>query len=50
MNQFFPSTSAAGEALALSGSHGWVEIAVNSGSAKSGLQVDWGAIVELIFI
>ncbi|NET04549.1 MAG: SAM-dependent chlorinase/fluorinase [Symploca sp. SIO2B6] len=44
------SDCSAGEALALIGSHGWVEIAVNSGSAKSGLQVDWGAIVELIFI
>ncbi|NEP03012.1 MAG: SAM-dependent chlorinase/fluorinase [Symploca sp. SIO2E9] len=39
-----------GEALALIGSHGWVEIAVNSGSARSRLQVNWGAIVELIFI
>lgn len=51
-NQTIPSSQtysdcSPGEALALIGSHGWVEIAVNSGSARSRLQVDWGAIVEV---
>lgn len=32
---------AIGEIVALVASHGWVEIAVNSGSAKSRLQLDW---------
>ncbi|NEO72749.1 SAM-dependent chlorinase/fluorinase [Moorena sp. SIO3H5] len=36
-----------GELVALIGSHGWVEIAVNGGSAKSQLQLDWGDTVEL---
>ncbi|NES84693.1 MAG: SAM-dependent chlorinase/fluorinase [Moorea sp. SIO2B7] len=36
-----------GEYVALIGSHGWVEIAVNGGSAKSQLQLDWGDTVEL---
>ncbi len=36
-----------GEFVALIGSHGWVEIAVNGGSAKSQLQLDWGDTVEL---
>ncbi|NET59000.1 MAG: SAM-dependent chlorinase/fluorinase [Symploca sp. SIO2E6] len=37
-----------GELVALIGSHGWVEIAVNGGSAQSQLQLDWGARVEVI--
>jgi S-adenosyl-L-methionine hydrolase (adenosine-forming) len=37
-----------GEAVALIGSHGWVEIAVNGGSAKSQLQMAVGASVEVI--
>jgi len=37
-----------GELVALVGSHGWVEIAVNGGSAQSRLKLDWGAIVEVI--
>ncbi len=37
-----------GELVALVGSHGWVEIAVNGGSAQSRLQLDWGATVEVI--
>ncbi|NEQ65152.1 MAG: SAM-dependent chlorinase/fluorinase [Symploca sp. SIO2D2] len=36
-----------GELVALIGSHGWVEIAVNGGSAQSRLQLDWGAAVEI---
>jgi S-adenosyl-L-methionine hydrolase (adenosine-forming) len=31
------------------GSHGWVEIAVNGGSAKNLLQVDWGDLVEVVY-
>ncbi|MCU0532894.1 MAG: SAM-dependent chlorinase/fluorinase [Hydrococcus sp. Prado102] len=38
-----------GETLALIGSHGWVEIAVNGGNAKSQLQVDWGDLVEIVY-
>ena len=30
----------AGEAIALVGSHGWVEIAINSGNAHSQLQIN----------
>lgn len=37
-----------GSLLALIGSHGWVEIAVNGGSAQSGLQLEWGATVEVL--
>ncbi|HBL57758.1 MAG TPA: hypothetical protein DDZ80_04180 [Cyanobacteria bacterium UBA8803] len=37
-----------GEVVTLIGSHGWVEIAVNSGSAQSELQVDLGTIVEVV--
>ena len=35
-------------AIALIGSHGWVEIAINGGNAQSQLQLDWGARVELM--
>ncbi len=38
-----------GEITALIGSHGWVEIAVNGGSAKFQLQVDWGDPVEVFW-
>lgn len=38
-----------GEIVALVGSHGWVEIAVNSGSAQSQLQIDWGESIEVAF-
>ena len=38
-----------GELVALVGSHGWVEIAVNGGSAQLRLQLDWGDRVQLIF-
>ncbi|MDY7016033.1 MAG: SAM-dependent chlorinase/fluorinase [Cyanobacteriota bacterium] len=39
----------AGEAIALIGSHGWVEVAVNGGSAQSILQLDWHSRVKIIF-
>ncbi|EDZ94634.1 protein of unknown function DUF62 [Limnospira maxima CS-328] len=34
-----------GHLLTLIGSHGWIEIAANGDSAKSRLQIDWGATV-----
>lgn len=37
-----------GEAVALIGSHGWVEIAVNGGNAQSRLQLEWGATVQVL--
>jgi S-adenosylmethionine hydrolase len=37
-----------GEAVALVGSHGWVEVAVNGGSAQTQLHLDWGKPVEVI--
>ncbi|MBZ8181019.1 SAM hydrolase/SAM-dependent halogenase family protein [Oscillatoria salina] len=42
------SDTEVGSIVALVGSHGWVEIAVNGGSAKSKLQLDWGGLVEVI--
>ncbi|MBD1902035.1 SAM-dependent chlorinase/fluorinase [Trichocoleus sp. DQ-A3] len=36
------------QAIALIGSHGWVEIAVNGGNAQSQLQLDWGDEVLLL--
>lgn len=36
-----------GEIVVLIGSHGWLEIAINGGSAQSQLQLDWGARVEI---
>jgi S-adenosylmethionine hydrolase len=41
------SDSQTGEIVALIGSHGWLEIAINGGSAQSQLQLDWGARVEI---
>jgi S-adenosylmethionine hydrolase len=38
-----------GELIALIGSHGWVEIAVNGGSAQSELQLDWQSPLEVCF-
>lgn len=38
-----------GQAIAPIGSHGWVEIAVNGGSARAHLQLQVGAPVEVIF-
>jgi S-adenosyl-L-methionine hydrolase (adenosine-forming) len=37
-----------GEVVALIGSHGWVEIAVNGGSAQSQLQMDVGASMKVL--
>ena len=37
-----------GELVALIGSHGWVEIAVNSGSAQQALQIEMGSPVEVV--
>ena len=37
-----------GELIALIGSHGWVEVAVNSGNAQSELDVDSGYQVQII--
>jgi len=37
-----------GSPIALVGSHGWVEIAVNSGSAQTQLQLDWGTEVQVL--
>ena len=36
-------------AIALIGSHGWVEIAVNGGNAQLKLQLDWGQEVQVVF-
>jgi S-adenosyl-L-methionine hydrolase (adenosine-forming) len=38
-----------GEAIALVGSHGWVEIAVNNGNARSQLQIELGVVVVVYF-
>jgi S-adenosylmethionine hydrolase len=37
-----------GEAIALIGSHGWIEIAVNNGNAQSYLQLHWGDRISII--
>lgn len=37
-----------GDAIALVGSHGWVEIAINSGNAQIQLQINWQDAVEVI--
>jgi S-adenosyl-L-methionine hydrolase (adenosine-forming) len=39
-----------GEALALVGSHGWVEIAINSGNAQIQLQINWQDGLEVLFL
>ena len=36
------------ELLALVGSHGWVEIAVNGGSAQARLNIGWGDAVCIV--
>ncbi len=38
-----------GEVVALVGSHGWVEVAVNGGSAKLKLQLHWGDSLAVVF-
>lgn len=40
--------SPAGSPIALVGSHGWVEIAVNGGNARSQLQMNWGDAVQVM--
>lgn len=37
-----------GELIALVGSHGWVEIAINSGNAHSQLQLDWQETLQVV--
>ena len=37
-----------GEIIALVGSHGWVEIAINSGNAHSQLQLDWQETLQVV--
>ncbi|MDF5740215.1 MULTISPECIES: SAM hydrolase/SAM-dependent halogenase family protein [unclassified Nostoc] len=37
-----------GEAIALVGSHGWVEIAINSGNAHSQLQLGWQETLQVV--
>lgn len=37
-----------GQLIALVGSHGWVEIALNSGNAQQQLKLDWGATVQVV--
>ncbi|MDZ7958688.1 MAG: S-adenosyl-l-methionine hydroxide adenosyltransferase family protein [Aulosira sp. DedQUE10] len=39
-----------GEAIALVGSHGWVEIAINSGNAQSQLQIHLQDSLEVVYI
>lgn len=39
---------ASGDLLALVGSHGWVEIAVNGGSAQSRLQLNWKSPIQVV--
>ncbi|MBD2296673.1 SAM-dependent chlorinase/fluorinase [Anabaena sphaerica FACHB-251] len=39
-----------GEALALVGSHGWVEIAINGGNAQIQLQVNWQDGLQVLFL
>ncbi|WP_083389658.1 SAM-dependent chlorinase/fluorinase [Trichormus sp. NMC-1] len=39
-----------GEALALVGSHGWVEIAINSGNAHTQLQINWQDTLQVLFL
>ncbi|HLO87705.1 MAG TPA: SAM-dependent chlorinase/fluorinase [Nostocaceae cyanobacterium] len=39
-----------GESLALVGSHGWVEIAINSGNAQTQLKINWPDRIEVILL
>ncbi|MEG3840517.1 SAM-dependent chlorinase/fluorinase [Microcoleus sp. herbarium14] len=43
------SDSKPGDLIAIIGSEGWLEIAVNGGSAQSVLKLECGAIVQLLF-
>jgi len=42
------SDRAPGEVVTLIGSHGWVEIAVNGGSAQQALQIEMGSPLEVV--
>ncbi len=42
------SDNPSGSFIALIGSHGWVEIAVNGGNAQSQLQLEWGSRVQVV--
>jgi S-adenosylmethionine hydrolase len=44
------SDSPVGELVALIGSHGWVEIAVNNGSAQAKLNLQWGHPIQLLIV
>lgn len=44
------SDSKPGDLIAIIGSDGWVEISVNGGSAQSVLKLEFGAIVQLLFL
>jgi S-adenosylmethionine hydrolase len=37
-----------GDAIALIGSHGWIEIAINSGNAETQLHIKLGTSVEVL--
>ncbi|MBE9036715.1 SAM hydrolase/SAM-dependent halogenase family protein [aff. Roholtiella sp. LEGE 12411] len=39
-----------GAAIALVGSHGWVEIAINSGNAHLQLQINWQDALQVLFL
>ncbi|MCZ0904285.1 SAM-dependent chlorinase/fluorinase, partial [Microcoleus sp. HI-ES] len=43
------SDSEPGDLIAITGSEGWVEIAVNGGSAQSVLQLEFGDKVQIIY-
>ncbi|WP_017305491.1 SAM hydrolase/SAM-dependent halogenase family protein [Spirulina subsalsa] len=43
------SDRALGEIVALIGSHGWVELAINGGNAQRQLQLDYGDTVTVVF-
>ncbi|NES94314.1 MAG: SAM-dependent chlorinase/fluorinase [Desertifilum sp. SIO1I2] len=42
------ASSPVGSAIALVGSHGYIEIAVNQGNAQQQLQLDWGATIQVM--
>jgi S-adenosylmethionine hydrolase len=42
------SDSSIGSLIALVGSHGWVEIAVNNGNAQSNLQLNYGDVIKVL--
>ncbi|MDI9641876.1 SAM-dependent chlorinase/fluorinase [Geitlerinema splendidum] len=42
------TSSPVGSAIALIGSHGYIELAVNQGNAQQQLQLDWGATIQVM--